>query len=778
MDIEELESVDESIERSILYDDTLYHKINNKLKQLRVELRRGIANDGSKVFKLDIRGVKHKYQFSLDFSPRELCFLQMQERQDFVKSSSCWSCIDRNYYPSMVYSRILLVLYLEADDDNEAKCIKVPFIQRGNMNSVTKLRKLHQCIMNNCVSADELKHWSVYVVRCGDKSPGQSVYLCLTKYAFIIIHEYSINHYHAYHNSEISIHCSHEHHQIQFTIHDSTLREFSGATENFSLHKVYTFKTYQTEHIERSFNDLRRKSSYLPKHIPAPHYNIHHSELSASVQIGTTSDNVTIVPHKPLWNDNNNSGSDSLVDASFDKLLNTIDPPFAHTPSWHSNLAYLSTSSNGSVPGMGVVEIGDLFATHNDVIRHSAIARASRDKWPDDGDIDNTETIDSDAGGGGDGRIEVEFNIEATKDEVMNTALEDCPSPHLPQYSDPLNTATSKTLTHKKKSSLPDMEHLFRDNSVDTLRFVTEEEASDLPPPPPCPAFSQPFGEFPKKSEYLTNIEYHSSPIRFHDEPNVVPALRRFKSFLDVPEQVNIQHYVNVSQKIFSQGSIHDDFPYYRFYYNVGMIRSEYSRVSQRKKLQRINRLSKELRKVDLNDLDIHEQWYDRDFTDRYRDSKFCQIYNIRQEQETYSDIYSRVEEDDPYWTQNDLCITIQRLLEEEPKDYTLFTEVQNALDLTAEQLMEVQILLSLVPAIVDWKNLAEFIGLTSGDISIIEHFCYTYRKLSTNVVLVHWLFKTNKHDDILPCNRDSLLYFVKENNRRDVLGLIPVSSH
>lgn len=58
------------------------------------------------------------------------------------------------------------------------------------------------------------------------------------------------------------------------------------------------------------------------------------------------------------------------------------------------------------------------------------------------------------------------------------------------------------------------------------------------------------------------------------------------------------------------------------------------------------------------------------------------------------------------------LCITIQKLLEEDPKGNTLFTEVQRALDLTAEQLMEIQVLLSLVPAENNWKTLAEFIGM------------------------------------------------------------------
>lgn len=388
-------------------------------------------------------------------------------------------------------------------------------------------------------------------------------------------------------------------------------------SSDFSLHKVYTFKTAQTDNIQKSFKDLFRKSHFLPKQTPAAHYNIRRSEQSASFQMGTTSDNVTIVPHKPLWHDNNNSGSGSVKTPSSDKISNLKETavPDAHK-AWHTNLAYHSTSSNGSIPGSH----SDIFCTHEELIRHSNLylrPRGPTEKWPDDNDTaadPNHVNV-----------IQVEINEPDTVTGMKTNSLIDS-HPHDVKYdSDPMGTLDRRS-KHEKKPSLPNMEDIFMDDD-DDLKFVSEEEANDLPPPPPCPAFSQPFGEFPKKDEYLKDDHNFQSvpmtPVIPRRLPNAM--LRRSQSFLDVSEpEMSYHFYVNITQEMCSRGSVHDDSPYYRFYYNVGLVRSSYSRISQRKKLERVNRLSKELKEVSVNELNIHEQWYDRDFQERGRDPKFC----------------------------------------------------------------------------------------------------------------------------------------------------------
>ena len=63
------------------------------------------------VFVLNIKGVNHKYHFQIDFTAQELCFLRFEEIQDSVQETSCLACLDRNFYPTVVYSRLLMLLY-------------------------------------------------------------------------------------------------------------------------------------------------------------------------------------------------------------------------------------------------------------------------------------------------------------------------------------------------------------------------------------------------------------------------------------------------------------------------------------------------------------------------------------------------------------------------------------------------------------------------------------------------------------------------------------------
>ena len=70
------------------------------------------------------------------------------------------------------------------------------------------------------------------------------------------------------------------------------------------------------------------------------------------------------------------------------------------------------------------------------------------------------------------------------------------------------------------------------------------------------------------------------------------------------------------------------------------------------------------------------------------------------------------------------------------------------------------------------------FAGLVSEDISVIEHFCYTYKHLAAEIVLSHWVMQEkrgkllNKH-----CNRANLLMFLDEMGRDDILSHIKASS-
>lgn len=58
------------------------------------------------------------------------------------------------------------------------------------------------------------------------------------------------------------------------------------------------------------------------------------------------------------------------------------------------------------------------------------------------------------------------------------------------------------------------------------------------------------------------------------------------------------------------------------------------------------------------------------------------------------------------------LCITIQEILQEAPRETTLRNKLLDKFDLSATQLSQLEVLLSLLPAENNWKILAEYVGM------------------------------------------------------------------
>ena len=57
------------------------------------------------------------------------------------------------------------------------------------------------------------------------------------------------------------------------------------------------------------------------------------------------------------------------------------------------------------------------------------------------------------------------------------------------------------------------------------------------------------------------------------------------------------------------------------------------------------------------------------------------------------------------------LCISIQQILQEHPKETTLRDKLLLQFDLSASQLNQLEVLLSLHPAENNWRTLADYIG-------------------------------------------------------------------
>lgn len=382
-----------------------------------------------------------------------------------------------------------------------------------------------------------------------------------------------------------------------------------------------------------------RKSLLYPQG-PSAHFNIRHSELSASAAPGTTSDNVVIIPHQKMWHDNNNSGSTSgsngwVTSAKVDNVV-MFHEPVPHKPE-EMLLAHQTASSNGSIPGSG--NSAGVFVSHAEVSR---VAERPKDltlhKRGSAGNV--AEGMVREAAPAGD-------NADVKDGHAKKAStLEPSPSQHRmnkeSNYSDPGRLSSQHGHTPLKPiASGSNFDQLspdeiggfdnlsyFPDHEETALSFATNEEADSLPPPPPCTSFSHPFAMFPHRPAPEPPLE--SVAENMDPEGLLVPerlpllGLLRSCSFQNLKEDEDraVHMYVNIAQEMSSRNSVHDDFPYYRFYYNVGMIRIMYARMS--KKLKRRNRLSKEMTNIDFNKLEDHERWYDRDFKIRSKDLKFC----------------------------------------------------------------------------------------------------------------------------------------------------------
>lgn len=69
---------------------------------------------------------------------------------------------------------------------------------------------------------------------------------------------------------------------------------------------------------------------------------------------------------------------------------------------------------------------------------------------------------------------------------------------------------------------------------------------------------------------------------------------------------------------------------------------------------------------------------------------------------------------------------------------------------------------------------------MSGSDITIIEHFCYTYRTLAAHVVLTHWILRERHHllehgqSTSNPlCTWDNLVQFLDAHGRDDVTVML-----
>lgn len=787
----------------VLYKEVLCEKINSKFKKSQVTLKRSSTIEGTPVYNFELTGKAHKNHLAFDFDAKDLCFMRCEEKQENVHEPSCFCCWNRNFYPSIVYTRLIMMWYSKRDSSSEASCIKVPLMQQGNAYAATALKRLESIIYSQVVGADQLKHWQVFVLRCGDMPSGSRMFVGLTQFALVLLHDYQILAYHDLLSNDFGI-CHENDNILHVTVNSRSQSEEEHAKNNFSLSTMYVFKTPHAKFIEASLQSLQKHNENQSS-LPVPHFNIRHQEHSASgIVPGTMSDNFSIIPHhsNPAYIEDSSGSNGHIPNGPGTFSDNIIVHSHPSPPPHFQGMS--NTGSNGVIPGSGSATVAkevnmiDEYRASSNVSEfemNNNTILLSRGCAPDPKIINvniHKPAIAERPATLGKPRMNV---VDVSESDINETQVKQCPSP--PQMHKSLTP--SKELCDSspvkvtafddwKKSRYSATEADLGDG-LDFAEFDFENENDvDLslqPPPAPCGNTAHPVQEFrykppePLPKTYKVNSDPENKYI--HPLPRrPKPFLMRAQS-LDMLEESHLMahSYVNFELQSVQMRNAHDDSLYFRFYYNYGFVRMLDARMS--KKIERRSRLSSHIENIDFNFLDKHEQWFDRCYKSREKDLKFLKITKMNipvspSPSATGTSPYSRVKpdepsEDDPYWN-SDLSITIQAKLQ----DKTL--GVGDVFDLTQEQLIELQVLLSLVPAQNNWKDLAEYIGLVSEDIAVIEHFCYTYKHLAAEIVLSHWVMQQKRGKSMnRQCTRDNLLSYLEEMGRDDILKYIKVSS-
>ncbi|WAQ96616.1 hypothetical protein MAR_029306, partial [Mya arenaria] len=660
----------------------------------------------------------------------------------------------------------------------------------------SKFKKIKVDLTQTCASdggKDELKHWQVTVVQCGSLSPGQLVFLCLSKYAFSVVLNVHILHHHPFNTSPTTLTTNPDAHTLEISVQERAPNEESG---NFSLTRKYVFQSPHWQSMEKSFKDLICKSQHISQK-PSAHFNILHSEQSASFTPGTTSDSIMIIPHSFENNNTSSSSSNGHMPGHIPGL--TPGPKgcgtnFDALPTPHLRIHAASNGSACKSDSSAVVVLENHDSEHF-IARGPNLVFDVHQSASDKLDNAVKENINE----------TVPRKANPPKDLSLKTPQQHSTKVETKRFSDS-TLSPQKSISPGTNLSFSGAELLVEDFFDPHPSFLAEAEATKIPLPAPCMSLSAPHADFPdfrlRISEEISDPNDDHSDLSLHDSdvdthlklagqdggetlpkfpatpppPRRKPLLRS-QSFIKLSSEEWSHFYVNMAQELSARSSIHDDsiFQYYRFYYNLGIVRITSGRMS--KKIIRRKRLSSEIPQLDFNKLENHENWYDRDYKERSKDITFCRLMNIPPESDEPPPPPphpNAQQDDDPYWTKSTLCVTLQQILQEAQDQLAVFDEIRQALDLTPEQLMQVQTLLSLLPAHSNWRTLAEYIGLSSIDTSIIEHFCFTYRELAAKVVFAHWMRESHRPDYVsIPCCWESLATFAGQHDREDVLKVI-----
>ena len=430
-----------------------------------------------------------------------------------------------------------------------------------------------------------------------------------------------------------------------------TFIKYFPFVSDFSLSTSYVFQSPHAKSIEASLLSLLKhtENKFI---VPRPHFSIHHGESASGFIPGTSSENFSITPHctNPDCHDSSGSHSNGHIPSDPRRLSDNI---FVHSHPAPAAHFQGSTSSNGQVHGSGSATFVKEFTQGSRIVEtHSSSVTAEiemnnntvllRRGAPD------TKIVNVNANMIMAKRPETLGNVSMVVDsskvvDECKTRVKQCPSPPQKHGSlSPSKELCDSSPIIKSVFGIKSQRFSAGDADLEGLDFVEfnfeeedlEEEDLDLslqPPPTPCVNIAHPVQQFrykppaplPKPGTYTEETDSGNSNKYIHPLPRKPKAfLMRSQSF----DMLNDSHlsahsYVNVELQSVQMRNIHDDPPYFRFYYNYGFVRMMDARMS--KKIERRSRLSSYIDNIDFNLLDKHEMWYDRCYKSRDKDLKY-----------------------------------------------------------------------------------------------------------------------------------------------------------
>ncbi|KAL3878072.1 hypothetical protein ACJMK2_035704 [Sinanodonta woodiana] len=569
-----------------LYRGVLYTRINSKLRKILIQFHQyeksSLVEDSS-VFRLTIKGIKHRFYHEVEFKAGDLCFQLREVHHEFPsRDSHLCSCFHNIYYPVENLSCLTVLFAIDANNGRK-NCVKIQFYQKESQyidreSSETELSKF-QAALQRYLNAGSVQHWKVKVVSCNDCTENELVYIGVSRNVFLVVDKsFQIRLYAAWSGTfDVKYNVTTKLLEIRISTQASVDNE-SGDAKNFFLSSTLKFITEDGEMIKQCLLKTGNNIdlTLLP---PAPHFKRITLHTSGSSSNG----------HIP-----------SLTAGSMKTEA----------------MVHFSTESTGSMQSNGSSIIGPHMS--GSAVWLTYPARPNSLFLQTDSSLPQQLSVD----GSSSGYIHPvvprsQLNSSGTPSGYIHPTV---PRPHVslsPGLSWPGGVG-------KKTSTEFSGDSFFGDNFLDdgfaNAGFVDDENLS-----PPLPCLRRPNDPIFEGPSSVQGVKHNIiSVLQSYDVDTRLPKSHLLRAYsrddISFSSHFMDHTYINVARSTNQASNPFEDV-YYRFYYNLGMV--QVNITTMRKKIRRRSHLAEILKDVDFRTFDKHEDWFDKDYKNKESDTNF-----------------------------------------------------------------------------------------------------------------------------------------------------------